>query len=258
MPRSRGPRGGGRCCPALRVRPIASPAASRSGSAPATSPCTRARSCWLRMRVAGSGWTSTGSSLAPRVARTRPRRKAVVARRRYRACCAASAHRRCTRFRSVARWTASRVPARPRGVERGSACAGDRRRRSVRGVCGRAAAARPRPGPHAVGRRLRWSGALRAPAVRPDPRMDDRRAAPDRRGPDAYARSQRRTVSRPGRRAKLRGAASLAARLAARGPALPAARELTAIGHSSGWDMLAGFIVGAAGSAALQAYQEME
>ena len=39
--------------------------------------------------------------------------------------------------------------------------------------------------------------------------------------------------------------------LAARVLALPAARDLTAIGHSSGWDMLAGFVVGVAGTAAL-------
>ena len=39
--------------------------------------------------------------------------------------------------------------------------------------------------------------------------------------------------------------------LAARDPVLPAARELTAIGHSSGWDMLAGLVVGVAGRAAL-------
>lgn len=43
----------------------------------------------------------------------------------------------------------------------------------------------------------------------------------------------------------------LAAALAAGAPALPAARALAAIGHSSGRDMLAGFLVGAAGSAAL-------
>jgi len=54
----------------------------------------------------------------------------------------------------------------------------------------------------------------------------------------------------------------LAAALAAGPPAQPAerldglpvraaAREVTAIGHSSGWDMLAGFIIGCAGSAAL-------
>ena len=39
--------------------------------------------------------------------------------------------------------------------------------------------------------------------------------------------------------------------LAARDPVLPPARELTAIGHSSGWDMLAGLVVGVAGRAAL-------
>jgi len=38
--------------------------------------------------------------------------------------------------------------------------------------------------------------------------------------------------------------------MAARGDVLPAARELTAIGHSSGWDMLTGFVVGIAGTAA--------
>lgn len=32
---------------------------------------------------------------------------------------------------------------------------------------------------------------------------------------------------------------------------LPAARDLTAIGHSSGWDMLTGFVIGVAGTAAL-------
>jgi len=32
---------------------------------------------------------------------------------------------------------------------------------------------------------------------------------------------------------------------------LPAARNLTAIGHSSGWDMLTGFVIGVAGTAAL-------
>jgi hypothetical protein len=41
----------------------------------------------------------------------------------------------------------------------------------------------------------------------------------------------------------------LAAVLAAREAPLAAARELTAIGHSSGFDMLAGLVVGAAGSA---------
>jgi len=44
----------------------------------------------------------------------------------------------------------------------------------------------------------------------------------------------------------------LAAALAARESPVTAARELVAIGHSSGWDMLAGFIVGVAGSAVLQ------
>ena len=44
----------------------------------------------------------------------------------------------------------------------------------------------------------------------------------------------------------------LAAALAAGAPALAAARNVAAIGHSSGWDMLAGFIVGATGSAALR------
>jgi len=39
--------------------------------------------------------------------------------------------------------------------------------------------------------------------------------------------------------------------LAARVQVLPAARNLTAIGHSSGWDMLTGFVVGVAGTAAL-------
>jgi hypothetical protein len=39
--------------------------------------------------------------------------------------------------------------------------------------------------------------------------------------------------------------------LAARGPVLSAARDLTAIGHSSGWDMLTGFVIGVAGTAAL-------
>jgi hypothetical protein len=42
----------------------------------------------------------------------------------------------------------------------------------------------------------------------------------------------------------------LAAALAAGGSALAAAREVAAIGHCSGWDMLAGFVVGAAGTAA--------
>ena len=45
---------------------------------------------------------------------------------------------------------------------------------------------------------------------------------------------------------------ALAAALAAGAAGTDAARELCAIGHSSGWDMLAGFIVGAAGGAALQ------
>lgn len=45
---------------------------------------------------------------------------------------------------------------------------------------------------------------------------------------------------------------ALAARLTSGVPALEAAQALTAIGHSSGWDMLAGFIIGAAGRAALQ------
>ena len=40
-------------------------------------------------------------------------------------------------------------------------------------------------------------------------------------------------------------------RMAARGPVLPAARDLTAIGHSSGWDMFAGLVIGVAGAAAL-------
>ncbi len=42
-----------------------------------------------------------------------------------------------------------------------------------------------------------------------------------------------------------------AARLAEGVPARAVAREVTAIGHSSGWDMLAGFIIGCTGSAAL-------
>lgn len=46
----------------------------------------------------------------------------------------------------------------------------------------------------------------------------------------------------------------LAALLAAHEPALTAARDLVTIGHSSGWDMLAGFVSGGAGSAALHAY----
>ena len=44
----------------------------------------------------------------------------------------------------------------------------------------------------------------------------------------------------------------LAAALATRESALAAACDVAAIGHSSGWDMLAGFIIGAAGSAALR------
>jgi hypothetical protein len=44
----------------------------------------------------------------------------------------------------------------------------------------------------------------------------------------------------------------LADALAARESPLPAAHELVAIGHSSGWDMLTGFVVGVAGSAVLQ------
>jgi hypothetical protein len=43
----------------------------------------------------------------------------------------------------------------------------------------------------------------------------------------------------------------LAECLAARNPVPPAARHLAAIGHSSGWDMLTGFAVGVAGTAAL-------
>ena len=39
--------------------------------------------------------------------------------------------------------------------------------------------------------------------------------------------------------------------LVARDLALPTARDLTTIGHSSGWDMLAGFLIGVAGTAAL-------
>jgi hypothetical protein len=39
--------------------------------------------------------------------------------------------------------------------------------------------------------------------------------------------------------------------LVARDQALPAARDLAAIGHSSGWDMLTGFVIGVAGTAAL-------
>jgi hypothetical protein len=48
----------------------------------------------------------------------------------------------------------------------------------------------------------------------------------------------------------------LAAVLAAREPALAAACELTGIGHSSGWDMLAGFIIGVSGSAGLRMHKD--
>ena len=46
----------------------------------------------------------------------------------------------------------------------------------------------------------------------------------------------------------------LAAALAAGGSPVAPARELVAIGHSSGWDMLAGFAIGAAGTTVLRSF----
>ncbi len=85
---------------------------------------------------------------------------------------------------------------------------------------------------------------------------------------DAWRATSRRLVDAAGARTHTIGAAlfrdlaegqsfaslhRLTAALAEHRPALAAARDVTAIGHSSGWDMLAGFIIGCTGSAGLPA-----